>query len=329
MGSDTSGGGGGHHPHSPLELHPPAHAVVSPPKKKGGSPGKKSGGSGSSSVSEIHSSVSEIHSPETSIRTDAYSEDDFEPPGTDTESAASSGRTVRTRDVTGESPSLSGEAESLLGVLHSHLLGEALEDVAAVAFGEPAGNSADPGSPLSPAPAAEDLVRRATATRAASLARVAIERCGADAAALKRLDYSAVAGELSRDLTAEPANVGLAALADATSRRRCSDRLVFDAVREVLLESLPLVGVYGTPMGLQGRMDGLIEVVSARAAAVMDPPHGGRVAVDDVVKDDVKASDDEGWYDVVSTEKAILTRLAEELFDDVVEDTVLSLMFGK
>ena len=50
---------------------------------------------------------------------------------------------------------------------------------------------------------------------------------------------------------------------------------------------------------------------------------------DDVVKDDVKASDDEGWYDVVSTEKAILTRLAEELFDDVVEDTVLSLMFGK
>jgi hypothetical protein len=323
MGSDTSGG----HPHSPLELHPPAHAV-SPPKKKGGLPGKKSGSSGSSSVSEIHSSVSEIHSPETSIRTDAYSEDDFEPPGTDTESAASSGRTVRTRDVTGESPSLSGEATSLLGVLHSHLLGEALDDVAAVAFGEAAGNSADPGSPLSPAPAAEDLVRRATATRAASLARVAIERCGADASALKRLDYSAVAGELSRDETAEPANVGLAALADATSRRRCSDRLVFDAVREVLLESLPLVGVYGVQMG-SGQMDGLIEVVSARAASVMDPPHGGRVAVDDVVKDDVKASDDEGWYDVVSTEKAILTRLAEELFDDVVEDTVLSLMFGK
>ena len=323
MGSDTSGG----HPHSPLELHPPAHAV-SPPKKKGGSPGKKSGSSGSSSVSEIHSSVSEIHSPETSIRTDAYSEDDFEPPGTDTESAASSGRTVRTRDVTGESPSLSGEATSLLGVLHSHLLGEALDDVAAVAFGEAAGHSADPGSPLSPAPAAEDLVRRATATRAASLARVAIERCGADASALKRLDYSAVAGGLGRDETAEPANVGLAALADATSRRRCSDRLVFDAVREVLLESLPLVGVYGVQMG-SGQMDGLIEVVSARAATVMDPPHGGRVAVDDVVKDDVKASDDEGWYDVVSTEKAILTRLAEELFDDVVEDTVLSLMFGK
>ena len=325
MGSDTSGG----HPHSPLELHPPAHAV-SPPKKKGGShgkksgsPGKKSGSPGSSSVSEIHSSVSEIHSPETSIRTDAYSEDDFEPPGTDTESAASSGRTVRTRDVTGESPSLSGEATSLLGVLHSHLLGEALDDVAAVAFGEPAGIAADPGSPLSPAPAAEDLVRRATATRAASLARVAIERCGADASALKSLDFFQLGAQ-----TAEPENVGLAALADATSRRRCSDRLVFDAVREVLLESLPLVGVYGVQMG-SGQMDGLIEVVSARAATVMDPPHGGRVAVDDVVKDDVKASDDEGWYDVVSTEKAILTRLAEELFDDVVEDTVLSLMFGK
>ena len=39
------------------------------------------------------------------------------------------------------------------------------------------------------------------------------------------------------------------------------------------------------------------------------------------------SSDDEGWYDVVSTERAILTRLSEELFDDVVEDTVLALMF--
>ena len=46
-----------------------------------------------------------------------------------------------------------------------------------------------------------------------------------------------------------------------------------------------------------------------------------------MVKDDVRASDDEGWYDVVSTERAILTRLSEELFDDVVEDTVLALMF--
>jgi len=75
--------------------------------------------------------------------------------------------------------------------------------------------------------------------------------------------------------------------------------------------------------------DRATEAVAARAAAVLDPPHGGRLAVDDVVKDDVRASDDEGWYDVVSTERAILTRLSEELFDDVVEDTVLALMFGR
>ena len=119
----------GHHPHSPLELHPPAHAVISPPKKKGvgvgvGAGGSSGGGSKRTS-SPGSSSVSEIPSPETSIHTDAYSEDDFEA-ADGTESAASS--RARSAGSTGESPSLSGEAESLLGVLHSHLLGEALDD---------------------------------------------------------------------------------------------------------------------------------------------------------------------------------------------------------
>ena len=89
----------------------------------------------------------------------------------------------------------------------------------------------------------------------------------------------------------------------------------------MILESSALVGA------IDDGGDRATEVVAARAAAVLDPPHGGRLAVDDVVKDDVRASDDEGWYDVVSTERAILTRLSEELFDDVVEDTVLALMF--
>ena len=95
---------------------------------------------------------------------------------------------------------------------------------------------------------------------------------------------------------------------------------MFDAVREVMLESSALVCAGGNRA---------TEAVAARAAAVLDPPHGGRLAVDDVVKDDVRASDDEGWYDVVSTERAILTRLSEELFDEIVEDTVLALTFGR
>ena len=109
-GSDASGS---HHPHSPLELHPPAHAVISPPKKKGVGGSGGSNGGGSKRTSPGSSSVSEIPSPETSIHTDAYSEDDFEADGT--ESAASS--RARSAGSTGESPSLSGEAESLLGVL--------------------------------------------------------------------------------------------------------------------------------------------------------------------------------------------------------------------
>jgi hypothetical protein len=316
-GSDASGG---HHPHSPLELHPPAHAVISPPKKKGvGVPGGSNGG-GSKRTSPGSSSVSEIPSPETSIHTDAYSEDDFEADGT--ESAASS--RARSAGSTGESPSLSGEAESLLGVLHSHLLGEALDDVAAAAFSKPIAEGRGPAVPSPPAvppPAAvDDLVRLATATRAASIACLIIERCGADVAAI---DFGEVAGDIDpRGLVGGGlVGGGLAAVADAASRRRCPDRLVFDAVREVMLESSALVGA------IDDGGDRATEVVAARAAAVLDPPHGGRLAVDDVVKDDVRASDDEGWYDVVSTERAILTRLSEELFDDVVEDTVLALMF--
>ena len=175
-----------------------------------------------------------------------------------------------------------------------------------------------PSPPAVPPPAAvDDLVRLATATRATSIARLVIERCGDDVAALSGIDFGAVAGDVDRRGLV---GGGLAAVADAASRRRCPDRLVFDAVREVMLESSALVCAGG---------DRATEAVAARAAAVLDPPHGGRLAVDDVVKDDVRASDDEGWYDVVSTERAILTRLSEELFDEIVEDTVLALTFGR
>ena len=136
------------------------------------------------------------------------------------------------------------------------------------------------------------------------------------------IDFGEVAGDIDpRGLVGSGlVGGGLAAVADAASRRRCPDRLVFDAVREVMLESSAAVGAIdaaGTGRRRWWR----------RARRRWDPPHGGRLAVDDVVKDDVRARDDEGWYDVVSTERAILTRLSEELFDDVVEDTELALMF--
>ena len=101
-------------------------------------------------------------------------------------------------------------AESLLGVLHSHLLGEALDDVAAAAFSKPIASvghvldrqtGVQPGAkaspPAVPPPAAvDDLVRLATAKRAASIACLIIELCGADVAATAAMDFGEVAGDV-------------------------------------------------------------------------------------------------------------------------------------
>ena len=123
---------------------------------------------------------------------------------------------------------------------------------------------------MPPPAAVDDLVRLATATRAASIACLVIERCGADVAALAAIDFGAVAGDVDpRGLVGSGlVGGGLAAVADAASRRRCPDRLVFDAVREVMLESSALVGA------IDDGGDRATEVVAARAAAVLDPPHG-------------------------------------------------------
>ena len=61
-----------------------------------------------------------------------------------------------------------------------------------------------------------------------------------------------------------------------------------------------------------------------RVAASIVPEHGGREKVDEIITDDVRASDDLGWYDVRETERAILVRLSEEIWSELVEDTVLS-----
>ena len=51
---------------------------------------------------------------------------------------------------------------------------------------------------------------------------------------------------------------------------------------------------------------------------------GGGDAVDDVVRNDARTSDDLGWYGVEEAERAVVARLAEDIFDELVEDTVLS-----
>jgi hypothetical protein len=44
------------------------------------------------------------------------------------------------------------------------------------------------------------------------------------------------------------------------------------------------------------------------------------------VRADARESDDLGWYAVRAVEKAVATRLADELFDELVADTVLALV---
>lgn len=46
--------------------------------------------------------------------------------------------------------------------------------------------------------------------------------------------------------------------------------------------------------------------------------------VDDVVRDDARESDDAGWYAARETRRAILARLAEDVFDECVADAVLA-----
>ena len=42
-------------------------------------------------------------------------------------------------------------------------------------------------------------------------------------------------------------------------------------------------------------------------------------------RDDARASDDVGWYAVRAVENAIAKRLADELFDEVLADTVMAM----
>ena len=101
--------------------------------------------------------------------------------------------------------------------------------------------------------------------------------------------------------------------------------------------------------GLAGER--LVQTVAARARAALDgvgarPPRARAAAaaadaaasedaaprgdaetpLDVIVRDDARETDDLGWYAVRAVERAVATRLADELFDELVADTVLALV---
>jgi hypothetical protein len=65
---------------------------------------------------------------------------------------------------------------------------------------------------------------------------------------------------------------------------------------------------------------------AAEISAEISDAGGAETPLDAVVRADARESDDLGWYAVRAVEKAVATRLADELFDELVADTVLALV---
>lgn len=65
---------------------------------------------------------------------------------------------------------------------------------------------------------------------------------------------------------------------------------------------------------------------TAEISAEISDDGGAETPLDAVVRADARESDDLGWYAVRAVEKAVATRLADELFDELVADTVLALV---
>ena len=190
-----------------------------------------------------------------------------------------------------------------------------------------------------PGATTEERARAAVEKHVEAFARRVLDAAGAvaggvDAATLSRLDDAAFAFATSS--SASPAHAEIA--------ERVPDRLVFDTISEILAELVPgaaalepgedsvvggigssLVVAAGSAAGAEKLAgDRLVKLVGDRAAASLAPARDGGVKVDDIVREDVRSSDDLGWYDVRATEKAILIRLSEEIFDELVGDTILA-----
>ena len=216
-------------------------------------------------------------------------------------------------------------SSSLVDTLGSALLGEALDDVVAVA------------SRKRSAPEDSGSARAATLRRVDAFVRAALDATGASSlgvtpAVARTFADSRTFDEVVR-ATKEDARMTAAANDASATEESVPDLLLYDTVAEIVAETVPpdwspdrFGGVGGSVAVASGALTGdrLRAAVVARAAASIAPPGGGRTKVDDVVRDDARASDDARWYAARETRCAILARLAEDIFDECVADAVLA-----
>ena len=182
---------------------------------------------------------------------------------------------------------------------------------------------------------ARDAARDATRVRAEAFARAALQLSGAGDRGLDEATLAALDARPDAALREAADRAGGGGEADPL------DRLTFDATAEAARAAsggaLALAFRSAkTPAEKAVAGETLSAYVAARVAAeiagvseggdgrALRRGGGGGDAVDDVVRNDARTSDDLGWYGVEEAERAVVARLAEDIFDELVEDTVLS-----
>ena len=180
---------------------------------------------------------------------------------------------------------------------------------------------------------ARDAARDATRVRAEAFARAALQLSGAGDRGLDEATLAALDARPDAALREAANRAGGGGEADPL------DCLTFDTTAEAARAAsggaLALAFRSAkTPAEKAVAGETLAAYVAARVAAEIAGvseggdgrafKRGGSDAVDDVVRNDARTSDDLGWYGVEEAERAVVARLAEDIFDELVEDTVLS-----
>jgi hypothetical protein len=185
---------------------------------------------------------------------------------------------------------------------------------------------------------ARDAARDATRVRAEAFARAALQLSGAGD---RGLDEATLAALDARPDAALRAAANRAGGGGGEADPDPLDCLTFDTTAEAARAAsggaLALAFRSAkTPEEKAVAGETLAAYVAARVAAeiagvseggdgrALKRGGGGGDAVDDVVRNDARTSDDLGWYGVEEAERAVVARLAEDIFDELVEDTVLS-----
>ena len=182
---------------------------------------------------------------------------------------------------------------------------------------------------------ARDAARDATRVRAEAFARAALQLSGAGDRGLDEATLAALDARPDAALREAANRAGGGGEADPDPL----DCLTFDTTAEAARAAsggaLALAFRSAkTPEEKAVAGETLAAYVAARVAAEIAGvseggdgrafKRGGSDAVDDVVRNDARTSDDLGWYGVEEAERAVVARLAEDIFDELVEDTVLS-----